>query len=146
MRDYFLSDSYLLKGATIGDIESIEVVCETREFQTEQIIVAEGEVSHDMFIVLEGAIRAQSNDGTIVGQFGPGAVVGEIAFLDGKPRATNIIANGASKLLVIPAERLKTIMTEKPHLAIILYRNMALALCARVRSANAAIESLREEL
>lgn len=142
MNPYLLSENYLLRGATLGDIDSIHAICEMKEFAGGDEIVSAKSNSQDIMVILEGRVRVESLQGELIGELRTGAMIGEIAFLDGNGRTANVTAIGPCKLVVLPAARLKELMKQSPDLEVIVYKNASLALCQRLREANQQIESL----
>jgi len=142
MDSFFLSDTYLLKGATMGDVDSIQNISEVLEFEGGQSIVTEKDPSQDIMIVTAGRARVETREGDLIDELRVGEMVGEISFLDGKNRTANVAAAGPCKVLKIPAGRLRELMKANPGLELIILRNATLALCQRLREANQQIESL----
>jgi CRP-like cAMP-binding protein len=142
MNPYLLSDNYLLREATLGDIDSIHAICETRDFAAGDAVVSAQTKDQDIMVVLEGRVRVETLQGDLIGELRTGAMIGEIAFLDGKGRTANVFSVGATKVVVIPADRLRELMKQSPRLESVILRNAALALCQRLREANQQIESL----
>ena len=139
---FFLSDTYLLRGATIGDVESVQGVCEEIQYEAGDVIVSDREHAQDIMIVVSGRCRVETREGDLIDEPRQGAMVGEIAFLDGKPRTANVYASGPCKVVFIPAEKLRDLMKANQSLEVVILRNAALALCQRLRDANQQIESL----
>lgn len=142
MSPYLLSENYLLREATLGDIDKIHAICEMKDFAGGDEIVSAQTKDQDLMIVLEGRVRVETLQGDLIGEFRQGAMIGEIAFLDGKERTANVFAVGPVKMVIIPAARLRDVMKESPKLEMVILRNAALALCQRLREANQQIESL----
>ena len=142
MNPYFLSENYLLRGATLGDVDSVHVICEFREFSAGEPIVATQDKDKDIMIVLEGRARVVTIQGDLIDELRAGAMIGEISFLDGQERTANVFSVGTSKIAVIPATKLRELMAQSPRLEVTIYKNAALALCQRLRDANQQIESL----
>lgn len=142
MSPYFLSENYLLKGAPLGDVDSVHVICEFREFAAGDPILTVQEKSQDIMIVIEGRARVETVQGDLIDELRAGAMIGEISFLDGMPRTANVYSVGPSKVAVIPAARLRELMANTPRLEVTIYKNAALALCQRLRDANQQIEAL----
>ena len=142
MDPYFLSDNYLLRGATLGDVDTIHVICEMKEFAPGDMFVRANDKNRDIMVVIEGRARVETTQGDLIEELRAGAMIGEISFLDGNSRTANVTSVGNSKIVVIPAARLNELMAKTPHLAVIIYRNAALALCQRLRDANQQIERM----
>lgn len=144
MNKFFLADTYLLKGAKIGDIEAIEGLSEFRSFGPGEAIVTENDKDQDIMILVEGRARVETKEGDLIGELRVGAMIGEISFLDGKSRTANVFSAGESKIFVIPATPMRALMKSNAALEVTVLRNAALALCQRLREANQQIESLLE--
>lgn len=142
MDRFKLSDTYLLKGATLGDIDAVQVVSELREFQDGEVIVSIDDPRRDIMIITEGRVRVETKSGDLVEEVRKGAMLGEIAFIDGKPRSAQVVSSGICQVLVIPEDRLRELMKESPSLEATIFRNVAKALCERLRDANLQVESL----
>lgn len=142
MSPYYLTENYLLREATLGDIDSIHAMCEFKDFEAGQTIMSAQDRGQDIMIVVEGRVRVETVQGDLIDEVKNGAMIGEIAFIDGKNRTANVISVGASKIAIIHADRLRDLMRQSPKLAAVIYRNAALALCQRLRDANQQIESL----
>lgn len=120
----------------------IEAVSEVKEFSGGDLIVGMRDPIHDIMIIEEGRVRVETAAGDLIDELKPGETVGEMAFLDGKTRGANVISSGTSKIRVIPAHRLRDLMKENPKLEVIILRNIAKALCQRLRESNQQVESL----
>jgi len=103
----------------------------------------QGDLGDAVFVVLEGEIeiRTGSAGGREVrfASFGPGAVVGEMAALDGGPRSTDMAATTRARLWRIPRAPLLSALEAEPAAAVALVAELA----RRLRAANAALESTR---
>lgn len=144
MWKFIVSETYLLKGATLGDIDAVGVISTERTFQAGDVVVQAGDKSDDIFVVLEGRVQVVASDGTVVAELRKGAIVGEIGFLDGHPRTAKVVALNTCKVLDVPGKEFKQMLLTNPKLASVIYRNMALALAERLRAANVELEALRE--
>jgi CRP/FNR family cyclic AMP-dependent transcriptional regulator len=107
------------------------------------LLCQQGDPGEAMFVVLDGEIeiRTSSIEGVHVrfASFGPGAVVGEMAALDGGVRSTDMVAVRRSRLWRIPRARLVEALHADPGAAVALIGELA----ARLRLANAAMEAVR---
>jgi len=98
--------------------------------------------STDLYIVLEGAVRAsllnQEGQELVLATFEKGDFFGEMSLLDGKPRSATMIAAGDSVLAMLKREKFLSAIKNDPMLAI----DLLSALIERLRMANGLIESL----
>jgi CRP-like cAMP-binding protein len=105
------------------------------------VLAQAGDPGDAMFVILEGEIevRTVSPDGREVrlAALGPGAVVGEMAVLDGGERSADMIAARRCRLWRIAREALHDLLHEEPELALALVRELS----ARLRRTNADLEN-----
>jgi CRP-like cAMP-binding protein len=142
METFFLADTYLLRGAAMGDVEAIQTFSEVKEFAGGDSIVTHDDRGQDLMVMMKGRAKVETRDGDLIDQLRIGDMVGEVAFLDGKGRTATVTALGECKVLVIPADRLREHMKRNPALEVIILRNAALALCGRLRESNLQVESM----
>jgi hypothetical protein len=72
-----------------------------------EALVQEGEVGTDVFLVLDGVVRVEKA-GERLAEFGPGAVLGERAGIEGGTRTSTLVAVTASRVAVVPHEAMDT--------------------------------------
>jgi len=101
-----------------------------------EILFRRGDTPDAMFIVLEGEVEvlAVFANGRQLryAVAGPGAVVGEMGALDGKPRSADIVAIRRTQLWRIPRAALLSALEDETQAALALIA----ALGARLRTAN----------
>jgi hypothetical protein len=71
-----------------------------------------GESSNIVYLVLDGVIEVIV-DGEVVGELGPGAIVGERAQLEGGTRTASLRAKTAAKVIGVPGEELNRHVLEQ---------------------------------
>jgi hypothetical protein len=71
-----------------------------------------GESSNIVYLVLDGVIEVII-DGEVVGELGPGAIVGERAQLEGRGRTASLRAKTAAKVVGVPGEELNRQVLEE---------------------------------
>jgi CRP-like cAMP-binding protein len=102
-----------------------------------------GDPGDAVFVVLEGEIEiaTRSAEGREVryAAFGPAAVIGEMATLDGGVRSADMIAATRARLWRIPRAQLIEALEAEPTAAVALVAELA----HRLRAANHALEAMR---
>ncbi|GER92377.1 Crp/Fnr family transcriptional regulator [hot springs metagenome] len=120
-----LSDDFIIRSVNKG---------ETIFYQSDN--------STDLYIVLEGAVKAsllnQDGEELILATFCKGDFFGEMSLLDGKPRSATMIAVDDSILGILRREKFLLAVKNDPMIAI----DLLSALVQRMRMANGMIESL----
>ncbi|KRA38204.1 MULTISPECIES: Crp/Fnr family transcriptional regulator [unclassified Nocardioides] len=104
-----------------------------------QVLVREGEQDQSLFIVLAGALApriAGVPDGARA-QMVPGDVFGEVAFFDGRPRSSTVVAVEDSRIMRIRYEAFEALSAGEPVLARTLLLDLGRALAGRLRAAEA---------
>lgn len=95
-------------------------------------LVAEGELGHEFFVILEGQAKV-TRHGRKVASIGPGAAFGELALLDRAPRNASIVAETDMELAVLGQREFAALIDEVPGFA----HKLLTALARRVREADA---------
>jgi hypothetical protein len=67
------------------------------------VLARQGDEAHSMFLVLDGVLSVEV-DGTVVGEVGPGAVLGERAILEASPRTATLTALTPVRVAEAPAD------------------------------------------
>jgi thioredoxin reductase (NADPH) len=86
-----------------------------------------GEASYDLFVVLEGEVEVVRLDGAetaVVATFGPGGFIGELNLLTGQRRFLTARVTEAGRVLIIPQEDFRRMMSLRPTLAEIIFSAM----------------------
>ena len=68
----------------------------TQQFADGDQVIARGEVTTQLYVVEEGELLAQTRDASV--PVASGEVVGEMAFLDNRPRTATVVASGPVRL------------------------------------------------
>lgn len=114
----------------------------TLDLERGALLCQRGDPGDAVFVILEGEveIRTGSADGREVryASFGPGAVIGEMAALDGGVRSADMVAMRRSRIWRIPRAPLIEALSE-PAVA----RALIAELARRLRAVNAALEAGR---
>jgi CRP-like cAMP-binding protein len=104
-----------------------------------QTLVRQGEVDRSLFIVLAGSLAARLDgraDKTLDPML-PGEVFGEVAFFDGLPRSSSVVALEESRVLRIAYDSFESLSASEPALARTLLMDLGRALAGRLRAAEA---------
>jgi CRP-like cAMP-binding protein/SAM-dependent methyltransferase len=101
-------------------------------------LTTQGKLPDALHIVLEGLLGVRVRGAELVGQIGPGGVVGEMSFLEGQPASATVQAVESSLLLTLSRSTLNARLTDDPAFASRIYRAFARSLSRRLRLAHAA--------
>lgn len=111
----------------------------TRRIEANEYLITEGGTSNEMYWVLEGSFVITKlnvdNQNVIIGEVGPGELVGEMSFLDELPRSASVRAKEDSEVLVIPHKKFIDVLDGQPRW----FRSLMKTLSQRLRGANTMI-------
>lgn len=97
---------------------------ETAKLPADTPLVEEGEEGDALFLIIEGAAVVRKGD-QLVGNVGPGAYFGELALLDGEPRAATVIATEDTTVAVLGVRMFRTLLREFPEMTFELLAGLA---------------------
>ena len=124
------------------ELEALAGLVGERRVARDAMVVRRGEADCTLLILVHGRLRAGtvSAEGreVTIGVMEPGAVLGEIALLDGRPRSLDVVAMADCLLLSIARRDFLPFLRARPELML---RLMAL-LCDRLRRASTAFEDV----
>ncbi len=106
----------LFAKCTPRDLRSVARFVETAELPEGTHLVRQGEDGDALFVILEGEAIVQSGDRELA-RVGEGGYFGELAILDGEPRAADVIAATDVKIAVLGIRMFRTLVRELPDLA-----------------------------
>lgn len=107
-----LLNTHLLNDLTKEELEVTTQALEIKNYESDSVIFAEGELSNDIYLVLEGDLivgKTFASDGRFfeIAKLGKGRIFGEMAFLDNLPRSATIKSLTKVKLLTLSIKKLK---------------------------------------
>lgn len=103
-------------------------------FENETAIVRSGEPGDAFYVLVDGLVRV-SRRGLPALTLGQGSFFGEIALLDGGPRAATVTANGPVTCLVVGRTRFLKLLRSEPALAVAMVEELA----RRLRATQASV-------
>ena len=109
-----------------------------QHFQPGGVILREGHRSHAIYVLLEGRVVVQkehSGRAVVLDELRPGAVFGEVSYLDSSPTTAAVVARGEVDVFVL--EDLDAILASDPSLGCGFYRSIASLLARRLRFTTA---------
>ena len=97
------------------------------------VLFREGDKRDKMYVLLEGEVDVRLGD-YVVETAREGALIGEMALIDDRPRAANAVAKTACRLAAIDQRRFHFLIQQHPHFATHVMKELA----DRLRHMNAA--------
>ena len=79
-----------------------------------QILFHEGDPGENLYVVRDGELQGKSSLGTAINTYGPGALIGELAFLKKEPYTETITATEDCELIEITPDALDESLEQEP--------------------------------
>lgn len=121
----------LFAGCSSRDLGHLARAADEVTLEQGAVLTRQGEIGREAFVLLDGRAEVQ-RDGSVVAELGPGAVIGELALLDGGPRTATVVASTDVDLLVLTRPAFNAVLDEIPTLA----HQLLVALAHRLRAAE----------
>ncbi|HTL84949.1 MAG TPA: cyclic nucleotide-binding domain-containing protein [Acidimicrobiia bacterium] len=101
-RTYFteLQDTWLFSDCSKRELAALDPLCTPLDIPAGRVLMREGDLARDCFIVLEGHAVAERAH-TTLGEFTAHAVVGALALVDGSLHTATVTAATPMRILVI---------------------------------------------
>ena len=94
------------------------------QFKLGDVVFAEGDKGDKMYVIRSGEVEIL-RDGHVVETLAPGGIFGEMALIDGSPRAATARAKTACELAPITEKSFLFLVHETPFFAIAVMRTLA---------------------
>jgi CRP/FNR family cyclic AMP-dependent transcriptional regulator len=138
----FLKRVALFSGLTDSQIERLAAGSVRRGFPKGRTIVAEGEPSQSLYVLLSGRAKVQRSDTegkeVILAVLGPGECFGEMSLIDDAPRSASVITIESCDFMSINKESFKSILQSSPEICMRIMKGLV----KRLREADRKIETL----
>jgi HEAT repeat protein len=139
-RILLLREVPMFAGLAPEDLEKIADIAHEQIYATGGIICREGEPGDSLFIIVSGdveVVKSMGRQERILATRGAGEFVGEMAILDSAPRSATLRALKDVRVLSIEGDAFKSILLDRPEVAVSALRNMS----SRIRALNERIGS-----
>lgn len=117
--------------------QRFEAAGQVLDLQRGAYLMRRGEAGGDVFLLREGRLEVVDGRSTpelILATFTPGAMVGEMAFIDDAPRSADVRAASDSVVTQWPRQDLHALLAREPDLAATFYRAIARLAAERIRT------------
>lgn len=138
--------NYLVMGLSDEDVSRVIELAELKIVENGHELVKLGQNDPDLYIILEGAAMVYRKGGVLLGERGPGAVIGEIALVDDQPRSAYVVAKGPLVYAELDGRALRRFMFQNKDVGFIMLSNLARVMSMRLREASETIEDLHGQI
>jgi glutaminase len=136
--------NYLVSGLSPQQVQEIFSIAVVKRFPLGERIICAGTTGADVFVILEGTVRVHLPYGDKLAEVGPGAVLGEMALIDARPRSADAVCAEPIVAAVFDAKALRSYLNQHRDLGFLVLVNLAQVLSGRLRDSNAKIEFLSD--
>ena len=134
-----LQDVPWFDSCTAEQLARIARVVEHVHVQEGEVILREGRLGRELYIILEGTVLV-TRAGRAVDEWGPGDYFGELAAIDEAPRSATVTATSELEVLIVGPRDLEAMM-EIPG-----FRNaLLLGMSRRIREADDKLAEIAEK-
>ena len=104
------------------DLEELAQIVEERRIEAGRDVFKEGDAGDAVYLVVKGEVTVFTGgiDGRpekVLNTLGAGACIGEMAVLDSSPRSATVRAMSRTRMLRVPGEGFKRVMSERPEMS-----------------------------
>lgn len=138
----FLRRVPLFYGLNESQLDLLSTGSTRRSYAKGRTLVAEGEPSQSLFVLLSGRAKVQRSDSegkeVIIAVIGPGEFIGEMSLIDDEPRSASVITLETCEFLSIRKESFRQILMQSTDVCM----GVMKGLVKRLRLADRKIETL----
>ncbi len=138
----FLRRVPLLASLNETQLDQLAAGSVRRNYPKGRTIVAEGEPSQSLYILLSGRAKVQRSDAegkeVILAMIGPGECFGEMSLIDDAPRSASVITVESSDFMAINKDNFKSMLTQSNEMCLAVMKGLV----KRLREADQKIETL----
>lgn len=136
----FLMQVPLLEELTEIELEVLAGVMNPKMFRAGDVICKEKAEADSFFVIADGQVAIVKDiaggEEQVLAELGPGALIGEMSLIDGKPRSATIRAIGGCTLLEVKKEEFESLYRANSPFALRFTERIAIDLSMRLRSAD----------
>ncbi len=115
----------------------------TRKIERDHYLFREGDAPDALYVVKSGkfnVVKTKQSSEIVLAEVGPGALVGEMAFFDNKPRSASVRATKDSEVIILPYKALHAQFATMPEWAKAIMRTVN----EHLRAANKRIKEIEK--
>lgn len=147
----FIRSISLFDGMSVNETKLATLMAYSKELKTGELLFSEGDVSNEMYIVLEGKIELYlderfHNAEHVLIQSTKGDMFGEMGLFREAKRSASARAKENTKLLILNQKVMKTLQKRYPEIAAKLFHNLANNLVHSINRTNTQLESALDKV
>ncbi len=138
-----LEDADLVRGLSTADVETLRGFLSPASYASGAILCRAADPPDGMWLLVRGAVSVRigrDGEGARIASIAPGATVGEMALLEGKPRSAAIVADEELDTLFLDSKSFRSLNDEHPRIGQIMISNIATVLAQRLRAMSESLQ------
>jgi CRP-like cAMP-binding protein len=134
-----LQGMHWFAGCTSEELAEIARLAEHLDVQQGELILREGRLGRELYIILEGTV-AVTRAGRTVNEWGPGDYFGELAAIDEAPRSATVTATTDLEVLIVGPREFEAIMEIRGF-----RKALLVGMSRRIREADDKLSAIAEK-
>lgn len=106
------------------DLERVAKLVDEVDLPDGKVLMREGDTGNEMFLIASGNARVERG-GQVVGEYGPGSILGEMALVSEAPRNATVTAAGPVRALVVGHREFHSLLDDRPKLRMKVFEGLA---------------------
>ncbi len=106
----------LFAGLDEDELDQVAMAATQLDYPPGKVLLREGELAHEMFVVVEGTLEV-TRDGEFIADIGPGGFAGEMALLAHSHRNSTVATKTACSVLHLDGRQFSTLIEATPTIA-----------------------------
>jgi CRP-like cAMP-binding protein len=112
-----ISSVPLFAGLSKAELGQVAQIADEIDFAQGKVLIREGDAGREFFVLLDGEVEVRRK-GRKVSMRGKGEFFGEMALISRQPRNATVTATTAVQALVIRDVEFRTLLHQKPQIAV----------------------------
>ena len=126
----------LFSGLTPDELEAVAQICEVRHYPTGSIIIRQGDIGDEMYVIEEGQVDillvGYRSERPVV-MLGKGQILGEMSLVDQGYRSATARATEPTTVQVIRQDEFILLCERDTHIGYVVMRNLAADISFKLR-------------
>lgn len=132
----------LVASLSSAQIDALIASFTARTLTTGEVLFVEGDRVEDLYLTWEGELDVLTH-GERLGKLGPGALLGEVAWIDRGTATAGVVAGTDATVLRLDRVAYERLRRDEPHVAAALLRGVSRAIAGRLRLSEARFDAHR---
>lgn len=115
-----IADSVLGADLSAEECEVLAKICSLRTLSDQDILFSPGDTTGQLFVIASGRIEVIKNKGskdeTIMATLKPGALAGELSFIDGEPHSLTLRSRRDSQVVILHRDDFEKLIDTHPSI------------------------------